>query len=606
MVVLLCCYSSYSLAYDQQYQVGGTGPQGGTVTSVSIASEVTGTTTSQVGDNLETITTTKFTESVVENITTTNQVTQTTITVTEEDKSTGDIITSANLNKTGVNSPANAKVNCQYGSPGAPTYGAFYNDPSGCGRHTHAFDDLHIKTEGAHIYTTDMDHWMTQQEMNYGFGATATAQGRDSSPSNTQFSITVKLYDPDTGANTQESNTWTLTNSYQTFSTTLDVGTNTYGANSQLIATYLGIDPNYDGYGWDTDIQNFNLTLTYDVLESVVETINQTIVNSVNSALETIESQTTLVYNPIIQPGTDTTTTVAPPPTPTQDSFTVNVAGNQGGGVQLVFNVEVDETANVATVEMASTNLETGVVTIDEVANISLDFSADSGGTTATTEMVNVAEVETQVTATVETAVAEVQVAEATTESTATTETTTESTETTTETTTETESTETNTSEGESNETSETVQESSSDVEEQVADSGETSTNEASGENKSESADKSGSKSKSKKQLTKEQKREKIEKEVAKAKQKIANKILRAMADTYSALNEATKIALMASLTDSESFKAYQKKNNEDLANWYSDIQAYADMPQLIDPAASLFERANDKIMNEMIDQQYK
>ena len=56
LVVLLCCYSSYSLAYDQQYQVGGTGPQGGTVTSVSIASEVTGTTTSQVGDNLETIT----------------------------------------------------------------------------------------------------------------------------------------------------------------------------------------------------------------------------------------------------------------------------------------------------------------------------------------------------------------------------------------------------------------------------------------------------------------------------------------------------------------------------------------------------------------------
>ena len=96
-------------------------------------------------------------------------------------------------------------------------------------------------------------------------------------------------------------------------STTLDVGTNTYGANSQLIATFLGVDPNYDGYGWDTDIQNFNMTLTYDVLESVVETINQTIVNSVNSALETIENQTTLVYNPIIQPGTDTTTTIAPP-----------------------------------------------------------------------------------------------------------------------------------------------------------------------------------------------------------------------------------------------------------------------------------------------------
>lgn len=589
-VVLLCCSSSYSLAYDQQYTVGGTGPQGGTVTSVSVASEVTGTATSQVGDNLETITTTKFTESVVENITTTNQVTQTTITVTEEDKSTGDIITGNNLNKTGVNSPADAKVKCLYGAGSG-----FYRDPSGCGRHTHVFDDLHIKTEGQHEYTTDMDNWMTQQEMNYGFSATANAQGKDSSPSNTQFTITVKLYDPDTGANTQESNTWTLTNSYQTMSTTLDVGTNTYGANSQLIATYLGVDPNYDGYGWDTDIQNFNMTLTYDVLESVVETINQTIVNSVNSALETIENQTTLVYNPIIQPGTDTTTTIAPPTAPTQDSFTVNVAGNNGGGVNLQFNVEVDETANVATVEMASTNLETGVVSIDEVANISLDFSADSGGTTSTTEMANVAEVETQVTATVETAVAEVQVAEATTESTATTETTTEN-----------ESTETNTSEGESNETSETVQESSSDVEEQVADSGETTSSDKP-DGDSKSTDKSGSKSDKKTKVAKKMtKEEKIKEQVDKAKQKIARKILMAMADTYNAINEATKIALMASLTDTESFKAYQKKNNEDLANWYSDIQAYADMPQLIDPAASLFERANDKIMNEMIDEQYK
>jgi phenylpyruvate tautomerase PptA (4-oxalocrotonate tautomerase family) len=445
-----------------------------------------------------------------------------------------------------------------------------------------------------------MDNWMTQQEMNYGFSATATAQGKDSSPSNTQFTITVKLYDPDTGANTQESNTWTLTSSYQTFSTTLDVGTNTYGADSQLIATFLGVDPNWDGSGYDTDIQNFNMTLTYDVLESVVETINQTIVNSVNSALETIENQTTLVYNPIIQPGTDTTTTIAPPTAPTQDSFTVNVAGNNGGGVNLQFNVEVDETAGAATVEMAATNLETGVVTIDEVANISLDFSSDSGGTT---EVVNVAEVETQVGGAIESAVAEatteMQVAEATPQ-------TTESSASTTEATTETETeSETASSEGESNET-ETVQESSSDVEEQVADSGETTSSDKP-DGDSKSTDKSGSKSKSKTKVAKKMtKEEKIKEQVDKAKQKIARKILMAMADTYNAINEATKIALMASLTDTESFKAYQKKNNEDLANWYSDLQVYKDMPQLIDPAAQLYELASDKIMNEMIDEQYK
>lgn len=567
-VVLLCCFSSYSLAYDQQYTVGGTGPQGGTVTEVSVSSILDSTSTSQVGDNLETVTVTKFTETILENVTSTNQVQQTTINTTET--STGDIITSTNLNKNGINSPANAKVNCVYGSGSG-----FYRDPSGCGRHTHAFDDLHIKTEGQHEYTTDTDHWMNQESLNYGFSATADAQAKDSQPSNTQFSITVKLYDPDTGANTQESNTWTLTNSYQTFSTTLDVGTNTYGANSQLITTFLGIDPNY-GSGWSTDVQNFNLSLTYDVLETVVETINQTITNSIQSAIDTLESQTSLVYNPLIQPGTDTSIPVIDTPIANQDSFTVNVAGNNGGGMNLQFNVEVDETANVATVEMASTNLETGVVSIDEVASISLDFSTDSGGTTSTTEMANVAEVETQVTATVETAVAE-----ATTESTATTETTTE-----------TEATETEATETEATETASTETETETE-----------STETASSETKTADAK---SKSKSKTKLTKEQKREKIEKAVAKAKQKIARKILMAMADTYNAINEATKIALMASLTDTESFKAYQKKNNEDLANWYSDIQAYADMPQLIDPAASLFERANDKIMNEMIDEQYK
>ena len=585
-VVLLCCFSSYSLAYDQQYTVGGTGPQGGTVTSVSVASEVTGTSTAQVGDNLETTTTTNFTETIIENVTSTQQVTQTTISVTEADVSTGDVIVNSNLN-----APAgDSTVVCTYGEGSG-----FYRDSGGCGNHTRQFNDLHIKTEGQHTYTTDTDNYFNQQSLNYGFSATADAQAKDSSPSNSQFTITVKLYDPDTGANTQESNTWTLTSSYQTFSTTLDVGTNTYGANSQLIATFLGIDSNYDGSGWDTDVQNFNLSMTYDVLESVVETINQTIVTSVQSAIDTLESQTQLIYNPLIQPGTDTTTTITQP---TQESFEVEIADDSGGGVNLEFTVEIDETANVANVEMASTNLETGVVTIDEVASISLDFSADSGGTT---EVVNVAEVEASVGGAIESAVAEatteMQVAEATTESSAsaTTETT-ETTEATTEATTETETTETAEAEAET-ETTETA--STTETETEATE--ETSSSET---KTADSKSKSKSKSKvAKKEMTKE---EKIKEQVDKAKQKIARKILMAMADTYNAINEATKIALMASLTDTESFKAYQKQNNVDLANWYSDLQVYKDMPQLIDPAAQLYEMASDKIMNEMIEQQYK
>ena len=47
LVLVLCCcsYSNPALAYTQQYNVGDTGPNGGTVQSVTVTSTVTGTTT---------------------------------------------------------------------------------------------------------------------------------------------------------------------------------------------------------------------------------------------------------------------------------------------------------------------------------------------------------------------------------------------------------------------------------------------------------------------------------------------------------------------------------------------------------------------------------
>jgi len=660
--VLFCCfYSNPTLAYDQQYTVGGTGPNGGVVTSVAVTSEVTGTSTSQVGDNLETITTNKYTETVVENVTTTNQITQTVITVTEEDKSTGDIIVSSNLNQSNSVADVNAaKVKCAYGDPSATAYGVFYNDPSGCGRHTTTFDDLHVKEgPGSHIYTTDMDNWMTQEEMNYGFSATANAQIRDSYPNTTDpttFTISLKLYDPDTGANTIETNTWNITHSnHQTYSTTLDITTNTYGENSQLIATYLAQDPSwtsqYGNQGWSTDVQNFNLILTYDVIESVVQTINQTIVNSVSSALETIENDTSLVYSPIIQPGTDTNTTTMTQPV---ESFEVEIASTEGSGMNLEFTVEVDETAGNVNVEMASTNLETGVVTIDAVASISLDFSSDSGGTTTTEMQVEVATVEAsvgaQVGGAIESAVAEatteMQVAEATTEST----TSAASEVSTSEGNNNESSTQENVSESESSESTETsesstenVQESSENAEQPVESSnseseesaegdtdadGDSSESEAdsetedtgntesdgdkdessSGGEKSEGKDgdsKSDKNNKSKNNKSKSEKKKIIAKKVEEAKQKIATKILAAMADTYSAINETTKIALISSLTDTKSFKAYLDKQNSLPLDWYTDVQVYQDMPMLLDPAGILYDMAQDKIMDEMIMMQY-
>ena len=78
------------------------------------------------------------------------------------------------------------------------------------------------------------------------------------------------------------------------------------------------------------------------------------------------------------------------------------------------------------------------------------------------------------------------------------------------------------------------------------------------------------------------------------------------MADTYSAINETTKIALMQSLSDQENFKTYQNQNNIDNLDWYTDVQVYKDMPQLLDPAGILYGMAQDKIMDQMIMEQYK
>ena len=103
-----------------------------------------------------------------------------------------------------------------------------------------------------------------------------------------------------------------------------------------------------------------------------------------------------------------------------------------------------------------------------------------------------------------------------------------------------------------------------------------------------------------------EKKKEYVEKKVAEAKQKIATRILSAMADTYSAINDTTKIALISSLADTKNFQAYLDKQNALPLDWYTDEQIYTEMPQLLDPASVLYNMAQDKIMEEMIMMQYE
>jgi len=129
---------------------------------------------------------------------------------------------------------------------------------------------------------------------------------------------------------------------------------------------------------------------------------------------------------------------------------------------------------------------------------------------------------------------------------------------------------------------------------------------EKSGGEKEDSKGSKGDKKSNSKPTKKSLSKERIKSEIAKAKQKIANRILSAMADTYSAINETTKIALMQSLSDTENFKKYVQKQNQTAMDWYSDTQIYNDQIMLGDPYGALFGSAQDNLMNDMINEQYK
>ena len=375
------------------------------------------------------------------------------------------------------------------------------------------------------------------------------------------------------------------------------------------------------------------MTLTYDAITTITETITNIVLSTQETVYNTSEDVLTKVY--IGDPVADTIT-VEPIDYTEVDSFEIEIVNEDtGGGIEMEFTVEVDETSNVATVEMSSTNLDTGVVQVETIAEISLDFDMDTGGTDV--PEITVAEIEADIGAQIDSAVASVDIEVNTTEGGMS----------------ENASTEPEVSETEvgadtsSTEQSESIQESNSNAEQSVGEgdgeqqsetSGDTGSEGDSsgseGESKADSSgasessekdgdsaggddargeekDADGGKGKSKeskdsKTKSNESKSEKVKLEIAKAKQKIADRILSAMADTYSAINEATKIALISSLADTENFKKYVQKQNEDAMEWYSDTQVYRDQQMLGDPYGALFGSAQDNLMNEMITEQYK
>ena len=692
-MVWLCCYSYSSLAYTQQYNVGDTGPNGGTVQSVTVTSTVTGTEVALNGGFEETTTTTQYTETVIEQISTTQTVTNST-TTSVETTTTNTLpgIEATDWTATGTAGGVNSN-SCSY-SGGIAAGEACMGKMKNVNNNLVTTDNYNVNTLGGGQVTSEyveLGTNLTEAEIQAGFtlnygvrvqshGSNATVPlcSATSGDCKDVFRITTRLYQADPNGGNLSNILIGTYNRYETltfsnfrnYSYTEDIGANNYTEIWGQMELW-GVDAGYHKNVYGPIFSQPFMTLTYDVLTTVTETITQLVLSTQETVYNTSEESVTSIF--IGDPTTDTT--VPEIDFEVVDSFEIEIVNEDtGGGIEMEFSVEVDETTNVATVEMESTNMETGVVQVETIAEIDLniDFgSFDSGPMDV--NMPSVESIEADIGSQIDTAVAdavaeiEIDLPDMSTDTTqmadagpnvemAPPSDTGPSTEvevntsegntnesTTQETVSETESS----SASESNVASENVQESSENVEQPVeestsepegSDSGDTESGEDTNgsETESDSSDsgdtessdtennesssrgeeskgKSGNDSKGKtkdnKNKTKsnsEKKKEYVEKKVAEAKQKIATRILSAMADTYSAINETTKIALISSLADTKNFQAYLDKQNALPLDWYTDEQIYTEMPQLLDPASVLYNMAQDKIMEEMIMMQYE
>ena len=748
---MLCCYSysNPALAYTQQYNVGDTGPNGGTVTSSTLTSVITNTEVTLNGGFEETTTTTNWTETVIEEIatstTTTQQVSQIPATTTSNFVPTinsSDWSTTGRIKLQGGTQCRTSGSSQTVGAGQACTgYQANNNNSLVANTNNHNFLSLGGGETQSEMFEMSLD--MTAAEIQAGFTLNygVDVQSHKSnvnvplcSATNSDckdvFRITTKLFSgpaawdhSGSGLIAEFSESVTLTyQGTQTHSFTGTVGANNYTEVWGAMELW-GVDAGYHSGYYGPVFSNPFMTLTYNTITQITQTITQIILSDQTTVYNTSEDTVTSVF---IGDTTTDTSVIDIDFTEVESFEIVIVNEDTGGGIEMEFSVEVDETTNVATVEMETTNMDTGVVAIETIVEIdlNLDFgSMDTGPMDV--NMPSVESIEADIGSQIDTAVGDaiaeieidmpnmdmplddlpqvlempntnmadsgpgpnvelapeptdsgpgpnIEIADAgpsngpgpnrMTESTTSEPEVDAGPEPTSEISTsegntnEPEPTEPSTSETQDTENTETtepsaedVQESSQDAEQPVdenqsssegpgdgdaesdgdssepeaeseaSDSGESESSDSNENNESssrgeESKGKSGNDSKgkgkenkSKKNTdSKKAKKEYVEKKVAEAKQKIATRILAAMADTYSAINETTKIALMSSLADTKNFQAYLDKQNALPLDWYTDTQIYTEMPMLQDPAGILYDMAQDKIMNEMIMEQYE
>ena len=331
MVALVCFYSSYSLAYTQQYNVGDTGPNGGTVTSSTVTSVVTNTEVTLNGGFEDTTTTTQWTETVVEEIatstTTTQQVSQITATTTSNFVPTinsADWSTTGRIKLIGETQCRTSGSSQTVGADEACTgYMNNTNNSFVANTNNHNFLSLGGGETQSEMFEMSLD--MTVAEIQAGFTLNygVDVQSHKSnvnvplcSATNGDckdvFRITTKLFSgpaawdhSGSGLIAEFSESVTLTyHGTQTHSFTGTVGANNYTEVWGAMELW-GVDAGYHGGYYGPVFSNPFMTLTYDTITTITQTITQIILSDQTTVYNTSEDTITSVF--IGDPTTDTT-----------------------------------------------------------------------------------------------------------------------------------------------------------------------------------------------------------------------------------------------------------------------------------------------------------
>lgn len=353
LLLVSCSFSFKTEAYEQQYNVGDTGPNGGTVTSVTLESVLSDSSVELVGDFEETTYTYVHTETIVEEVETTETITTTTYEIVSTETTDNMLLGSL---------------------PSSSSGGVLdhtYNNTSTTG---HIHTDY---TGGSVTYTEDLTDYFTVDEINEGFtlygeadayACTNQIGGHCSSGTLDTFSITLKVVDPTTGEDYYKTTTWSIGNTWNTYNTSLIVPSNTLGSDAQALATFYGMDNGYWAGWYGPVIDDMKMYAVYNQLQEIITQTTNIIVEEIQSSISTTEYETDSVYippvmidvyEPVIEVVAEFTVEVA-----TEfDSFEMNieVTESDSGDMQIEIS-SMDESGDmeieVIEVEMEETSPE--------------------------------------------------------------------------------------------------------------------------------------------------------------------------------------------------------------------------------------------------------